>query len=104
MAEMKSISLGELTDKVFGPKGAPDRDEYDREMELFVIGETIKQARQSKSLTQEQLGNMIGVRKSRISMIENGKNISFDTFLRIFRAMRIPIKMQFGNIGEMSLC
>ena len=55
---MESISLKELENKVFGPKGTPDRDEYDHKVELFVIEETINQARQPKSLTQENFGNI----------------------------------------------
>ncbi len=101
---MKTISLDEIEDKYIGKKGTPERDAYDREVELFVIGETIKQARESKSLTQEKLGEMVGMNKSSISKIENGRNISFDAFLRIFKAMGISVKMQLENIGEMSLC
>jgi DNA-binding XRE family transcriptional regulator len=101
---MKAITLDELTDKVYGKKGTPERDEYDREVELFVIGETIKQARESKSLSQEKLGEMVGLKKSSISNIEKGKNLSFDAFLRIFKAMGISVKMQLETIGEMSLC
>lgn len=101
---MESITLDELKDKVYGYKGTPERDAYEKEFELFLIGETIKQARKKKQLTQEQLGELIGVKKSRISKIESGKNLSFDAFLRIFRAMGIGVKLQLENMGEMELC
>ena len=55
---MKTITLDEIEDKYIGKKGTTERDAYDREVELFVIGETIKQARESKSLTQENLGEI----------------------------------------------
>ena len=104
MEDLKITTLEELNDQVFGKKGTPKRDEFEKEIELMRIGETIKEARKSKSLSQEQLGELIGVQKSRISKIENGKGISFDTFLRIFRAMKIPVTMQFGNLCELALC
>ena len=66
---MESISLGELTDKVFGPKGTPDRDEYDHEVELFVIGETIKQARQSKSIPCNAYSRKNAVRKHWLNVV-----------------------------------
>ena len=95
MENMKITTLEELNEQVFGKKGTPKRDEFEKEIELVRIGETIKEARKSKSLSQEQLGALIGVQKSRISKIENGKGISFDTFLRLFRAMKIPVKLIF---------
>lgn len=101
---MKTYTLSEIEDKYIGYKGTPERDAYEKEFELFLIGETIKQARKKKQLTQEQLGELIGVKKSRISKIENGKNLSFDAFLRIFRAMGIGVKLQLENMGEMELC
>jgi len=104
MAAMKSISLEELEDKVFGCKGTPKRDKYEADFEEFLIGETIKQARKNKQLTQEQLGELIGVKKSRISKIENGENLSFAYVLRIFRAMGISAKLQLENIGDLQLC
>lgn len=101
---MKMITLDELTDKVIGVKGTSERDKFDAEFEQFLIGETIKQARKKKQLTQEQLGELIGIKKSRISKIENGENLSFGAVLRIFRAMGISAKLQLENIGEMALC
>jgi DNA-binding XRE family transcriptional regulator len=101
---MKSISLEELEDKVFGQKGTPDRDRYDAEFEQFLIGETIKQARKQKQLSQTQLGELIGVKKSRISKIENGENLSFGAVIRIFKAMGISAKLKLENIGELALC
>ena len=104
MAQIKSYTLSEIEDKYIGAKGTPERDAYEAELEQFLIGETIKQARKKKQLTQEQLGELIGVKKSRISKIENGENLSFGAVLKIFRAMGISAKLQLENIGEMALC
>lgn len=54
------------------------------------MGEAIKQARKANNLTQEQLGEKIGVQKSQISRLERGHGITFSTMARIFKAMNIP--------------
>ncbi|HBX46070.1 MAG TPA: transcriptional regulator, partial [Porphyromonadaceae bacterium] len=64
-------------DKVIGVEGTHERDAYDTEVNSFLIGESIKQARQSKNLTQEEPGKLIGVQRAQISRIENGKNRTF---------------------------
>ena len=42
-------------------------------MNEFLIGGAIRQARH---LTQEQLGELVGVKKAQISKIENGCNVT----------------------------
>lgn len=51
MEEMKFYTLDEIEDKHIGVKGTPKRDKYEDELHSFLIGEAIKQARQSKNLT-----------------------------------------------------
>ena len=40
------------------------------------IGQKIKEARLTKGLTQEQLGNLVGVQKSAIAKYENGRVVN----------------------------
>ena len=40
------------------------------------IGQKIKEARLAKGLTQEQLGNLVGVQKSAIAKYENGRVVN----------------------------
>jgi len=45
----------------------------------------IKKTRKERKLTQEQLGDLIGVKKSEISKLErNARNMSISTVLRVF--------------------
>ncbi len=62
MATMKFYTEEEALNQVLGEKGTPVRDDYEAEMNSFLMGEAIRKARLSKHLTQEQLGEMIGVR------------------------------------------
>ena len=55
----------------------------------------IKQTRQERNLTQEELGKLIGVQKTQISRLENHtSNVTMDTLLRVFTALNAKVKLQ----------
>lgn len=100
---MKFYTEEQALDMVIGAKGTEARNEYDAQMDSFLIGEAIRQARQSKNLTQEQLGELIGVKKAQICKIENGGNITFRTIAKVFQAMGISAKLDLAGIGQVAL-
>lgn len=104
MEKMKFYTQEEIEDEFIGKKGTPARDKYNEEIEMFLIGEAIKQARQSKNLTQEELGKLVGVQKAQISRIENGKNLTFATVIKMFKAMGFSAKLEISNLGKIALC
>ena len=88
MSKLKSIPLEELKDKHIGLKGSVKRDQYELDLSMDVIGELIKETRKKLELTQEQLGNMVGVQKAQISKLEsNAKNATLVTITKVFMAM-----------------
>lgn len=90
--EIKSYSLSEMKDKYIGKVGTPERDEYEYELQMELLGKMIKAARQERHLTQEELGKLIGVKKSQISKIENSINsATIDTILKVFKALKAEI-------------
>jgi DNA-binding XRE family transcriptional regulator len=90
--EIKSYSLAEMKDKYIGKPGTSDRDQYEYELRMDVLGKMIKAARQERSLTQEQLGKLVGVQKSQISKLESNTNsATIDTILKVFKALRADI-------------
>ncbi|MFM2191395.1 MAG: hypothetical protein RLZZ118_352 [Bacteroidota bacterium] len=90
--ENKSYSLSEMKDKYIGKKGTNARDEYEYELRMDVLGRMIKTARQERNLTQEQLGQLIGVQKSQISKLESSTNsATIDTILKVFKALKAEI-------------
>ena len=105
---MKTYTLEELTDKYVGEVGTPKRDKFEddlkTELQAYHIGEAIKQARLAKNLTQEQLGEKIGVQKSQISRLERGKSITLSSLMRLFSAMEIPLTLDMEGVGKISLC
>lgn len=103
MEKMKFYSEEEVLDKFIGEKETSKRDKFEADLQSFLIGETIKKARQAKNLTQEQLGEMIGVKRAQISRIESGKNLTFATVSRVFKALGVSAKLEIGNIGKVAL-
>jgi len=53
---MKTYTLEEMTDRYIGKKGTPKRDAFENELRLDLLGQTIREIRQKRNLTQEQLG------------------------------------------------
>ena len=84
MAQMKLYTHEEMLNKVLGKKGEPLRDKYENDINSYLMGETIKKARQSKKLSQEQLGKLIGVTRSQVCRIENGKTSHLEQSLEFF--------------------
>jgi ribosome-binding protein aMBF1 (putative translation factor) len=77
-------SWTQLKDDIYGKKGSSRRDELDREIEAFKIGLLIRQARESKKMTQEELGKVISKKRSYISRVENdGSNMNLKTLYEI---------------------
>lgn len=90
--EMKTYSLSEMKDKYIGEIGSSDRDEYEYELRMDVLGKMIKTARKERNLTQDQLGKLIGVQKSQISKLESSANsATIETILRVFKALKADI-------------
>ncbi|MDR0680813.1 MAG: helix-turn-helix domain-containing protein [Dysgonamonadaceae bacterium] len=92
---MNTHTLDEVQDKLIGKIGTPERDLFEYELQMDLIGKTIKQTRQERNLTQEELGKLIGVQKAQISRLENNaSNVTMDTLLRVFTALKAKVKLQ----------
>ena len=89
---MKTYKLSETEDLLIGKKGTKVRDDYEFELKTELIGDMIKSVRKSRNLTQEQLGELIGVKKAQISRLENNtKNVTVETIIRVFSAMKAQV-------------
>ena len=104
---MKLTTLQEAKDKVFGPIGTPERDEYERrladELHAYHVGEAIKLAREAQSLTQAELGERMGVHKAQVCRIESGKSITLASMMRAFRALGVQVALDMKGIGRVAL-
>lgn len=101
--EQAPFSFEKVKDGFIGKAGTPEEEGYEAELKAGLIGEAIKKAREDKHLTQAQLGEMAGVKRSQISKIESGRNVTFATMARIFKAMGIDAKLDLGAFGKIAL-
>ena len=86
--KFKTVSIDTMIDKHIGERGTEKRDAFENELRIDLLGQAIKQARQQRNLTQQQLGELVGVQKAQISKIENSmKNARFETILKVFDAL-----------------
>jgi len=90
--KLKPFSLAEMKDKYIGKDGTPEREEYEYELRMEVLGKMIKAVRQERNLTQEELGRLVGVQKAQISKLESSANsATIDTILKVFKALKAEI-------------
>jgi len=78
-------NFDELLKREHGKIGTESRNEFEEKAQMFIVSEMLKEARREAKLTQQQLAEKAGTKKSYISKIENAKgNIQLSTLIRIF--------------------
>ena len=70
MENLKFYTLDEVKDKHIGKTGTPQREKYESELQSFLVGEAIKQARKVQNMTQQELAEKMGVQRAQVSKIE----------------------------------
>ena len=108
MTQMYFTPLDEALDEHFGKRGSPERDKFEADVEAAVnayhIGEVIRNERLKQNLTQEQLGERMGVKKAQISRLERGLSVSVPTLGRVFKALGITSgTLDLGMAGKVVL-
>ena len=83
--KMKQTTFEEHLEARYGKIGTRERDEFEIGAKAFMVGEMIKEARRMAKMTQEQLAERTGTKKSYISRLENGKiDVQLSTLYKIF--------------------
>lgn len=82
---MKDITtFDEHLDQRYGEIGTENRTDFEIKAKAFAIGEILRDARKEADMTQEELAQKTGTRKSFISRIENGhSDIQLSTLYRL---------------------
>lgn len=96
MPKRKNLtSLDELKDQLYGARGTPEREDYERGFEEFKLGYLIQEARKKKGMTQQELADKVGTNKAYISRLENDiKDVRLSTLRKI---------VEVGLGGELEL-
>lgn len=78
-------TLDQLLDVEYGEKGTQSRELFDAETKEFCIAQTLKEERIKAGLTQQELAERMGTKKTYISRVETGRqNINLTTLFRLF--------------------
>jgi HTH-type transcriptional regulator / antitoxin HipB len=101
---LKMISLDEITDKHIGKLGTAKREAFEQELRIDLLGEAIRQARKERHLTQEELGELVGVKKAQISKLENSlTDARFDTIIKVFKALNAKINFNVEMLNQKTI-
>lgn len=91
-ATIKTYTLAQMKDTHIGKRGTKAREQYEYELNMELVSYMIKKVRQERNLTQEQLGELVGVQKAQISKLESSANsATLDTIVKVFKAMKANI-------------
>lgn len=108
MTNMKTYTFDEVKDELLGKVGTPERDEHERKVaeavNAFRLGEVVRERRLGQNLTQAELGKRMGVKKSQISKLERGEDMSLRSMRRVFRALGVEsATLDLGSAGKVTL-
>lgn len=85
---MNCTNLDELLNVEYGKPGSAEREQFDAETETFCLAETLKEERLRAGMTQEELAQKIGSKRTYISRLERGKSdVQLSTLFRIFQGL-----------------
>ncbi len=98
---LKTYSLDEMIDKHVGKVGTPNRDAFENELRIDLLGKAIKQARKERHLTQAELGQLVGVKKAQISKLENSlTDARFETIIKVFKALNAKVNFNVELLNQ----
>ena len=71
-------------DKKYGKRGTATRTEFETKSQTFILGELLKEERTKANMTQAEMAEKTGTKKSYISRIENGRaDIQLSTLYKL---------------------
>jgi len=84
------MTATELLDGKYGKEGTPSREVFQQNALAWYYGVILRDRRKEKKLTQQQLADVVGVKRSYIARIEKGEtDMQMSSFLRIANALDI---------------
>lgn len=94
-------SIDDFIDQTAGAPGSAKRKRFDSELKMEVFQQFIKVARKKRKLSQDELGQLIGVKKAQISKLEKGyDNASLSTIAKVFAALDATVRISVEMDGQ----
>jgi len=94
--ETKKIKHYKQVNQEFSGYGnPPETDVFESGLDKKSMGELLRTLRKHKNLTQEQLGKLIGVKKTEISKLERGdRNLTIGRLIQLLDALLVTTKLK----------
>lgn len=94
--ETKKIKHYKQVNQEFSGYGPPPGiDVFESGLDKKSMGTLLKTLRKHKKLTQEQLGKLIGVKKTEISKLERGdRNLTIGRLIQLLDALLVTTKLK----------
>jgi DNA-binding XRE family transcriptional regulator len=93
-SSLSLTAFNDLEDELFGHPGTSERAEYEDRITLELLPKSIREYRLRHHLTQDELGQRLGVQKSQISKLErNPSNVTLATLRRVFEALNMSVQI-----------
>ena len=108
IGNLTAYTFDEILNEELGEIGTPERDSFETDVknaiQSYHLGEAIKKARLQQHITQQELGDRLGVQKAQISRIENGKNITINSLCKVLKALGVKkASLDLGSVGRVAL-
>ncbi len=98
LKDMGAVSHTDHIEKKYGKKGSEKREKFENELQLEIIGETLKKIRKEQNVTQSQLAKLMGSDKTYISRIENNvKTQRIDTIVRFLMGLESKLTLKINT-------
>jgi DNA-binding XRE family transcriptional regulator len=91
-------TFDELLDEKYGKVGTKKRNSFERGSDVFMLSVMLRETRREAGMTQEQLAEKVGTKKSTISRLENGNvDVELSTLYKIFEdGLGMRVRIQVG--------
>lgn len=91
-------TFDELLDTKYGKAGTKKRNSFERGSDVFMLSVMLRETRRKAGMTQEQLAEKVGTKKSTISRLENGNvDVQLSTLYKIFEdGLGMRVRIQVG--------
>ena len=88
MKAMHLTSIEDLIEEDYGKVETPAREEFELNADAFILGDQLKAERIKAGITQQELAERIGTKKSYISRVENGHtDVQLSTLYKLFQGL-----------------
>ena len=85
-------TASKLFDEKYGKEVTPTRDEFNQQSTAWYYRELLRDRRKEKKMTQQQLADAVGVKRSYIARVEKGEtDVQLSSFLRIAMVLGIQL-------------